>query len=337
MKEPQTSDLDRELFFAARDGDLKKLTKALKANANPNKSFYDESNSTTLITATWNNRVSIIQPLLEAGANPNARTLYGNTALTIAAKFNLPLIIKKLIIGKADVNIVDYDGHNALYHAVYHGNLAIMMELLLAGARIEEHTHSSFSMILSHAKENKIFYNDQTKTCKNKCVIILNLLEKVVSAQPDEIISLIDSGMKPFIPLSPNIWVTRLSPNTHQLLFKWMSTTQTDARACFATFYAGTGYTHQKLTRPRYLTNAHGLRPIRIRLVSYLVQRQSVRTICSTIQKSFSLPLLSVKVEEDEESDSDSDYSDFSDDCSEYSYFSEYESDDSEYESDDSE
>ena len=167
-------------------------------------------------------------------------------------------------------------------------------------------------MIL-HAKENKFFYNDTIKTCNNKCIIILNILEKAVSASSDEIISLIELGTRPFIPICYDIWVPRLLSNTHKLLYKWIIACQTDASAFFIAFSAGSGY-NKKLVRPRYLTNAYGLSPIRTRIVSYLVHRRDVRKILSDIKISFSLPLLSVNL-----NDSDSDDSDYSDD----SYISE--------------
>lgn len=304
--------LDKELFIAARDGNIINLKKAILANANLDRTFDDESTRTALITASFNNHISIVKILLKAGANPNIRTYYGNSALMIASKFNYTSIIYELILGNADVNMTNYEGHTALYHAVYHGNLSVMLNLLVAGSRIE------FNMILTHAKENKIFYNDTVTTCNNKCIIILNILEKVISSSSDEIISLIDSGIKPFIPVCSNIWVPRLLPNTHDLFSEWVTACHTDALACFLTFYAGSGYNNSRLVKPRYLTNAHGLRPIRTRIVSYLVHKRIVRKILFNIRISLNIPVIpncldNIDSDSDFDSELYSEYSDFSD------------------------
>jgi hypothetical protein len=74
-------------------------------------------------------------------------------------------------------------------------------------------------------------------------------------------------------------------------LEEFYMTCTTDALACFTAFFDGSGarpiYSEElELTRVRYLTGAHGLRPIRTRLVAYLVQNMNLRNLLYAIKES---------------------------------------------------
>ena len=76
----------------------------------------------------------IITELLNAGADPNARTADGWTALHFAARGgNLPLILQ-LISAGADVNAATASGERPLHWAAYYGQRGAIDMLLEGGA-----------------------------------------------------------------------------------------------------------------------------------------------------------------------------------------------------------
>jgi uncharacterized protein len=76
----------------------------------------------------------IIAQLLELGADPNARSANGETALISAAYLGHVELVSLLIHAGADVNASDDDGQNVLMAAAKSGRLDIVRLLLAAGA-----------------------------------------------------------------------------------------------------------------------------------------------------------------------------------------------------------
>ena len=75
------------------------------------------------------------------------------------------------------------------------------------------------------------------------------------------------------LPAPVKQWLPLLPQPSQLELVMWLVARVTDARACYATFYQGSGWTGEELVRVRFLTNVHGLRPIRVRLVAYIVTK----------------------------------------------------------------
>ena len=91
------------------------------------------SNS-ALILAAQEGRVGVMDVLLKAGANPNARGVLGATAMHFAAQFNQVEAMKRLLeTGKVDVNATD-GSETSLHWAVAYRKIDAVRFLLQAGA-----------------------------------------------------------------------------------------------------------------------------------------------------------------------------------------------------------
>jgi ankyrin repeat protein len=71
--------------------------------------------------AGWSDRAKALQVLIDAGANVNAKSDEGKTALMIAASRFFQNEVKVLLGAKADVNVKDKNGWNALMFAAFSG------------------------------------------------------------------------------------------------------------------------------------------------------------------------------------------------------------------------
>jgi ankyrin repeat protein len=86
------------------------------------------------LQAIYNGNPARIKKLIEAGANVNARTIDGKTALMYTASFGRREIMWLLIEAGADVNIQGKDGNTALLYALSAGYLLSTELLIEAGA-----------------------------------------------------------------------------------------------------------------------------------------------------------------------------------------------------------
>ena len=95
----------------------------LERGANPN--FHSEYTSSSLIEATENGRVRIIELLLENNADINIRNFRGQTALMIASLMGYGYIVYLLLEKGADPNITDFSGQTPLMIALQKGHTEI--------------------------------------------------------------------------------------------------------------------------------------------------------------------------------------------------------------------
>lgn len=96
-------------------------------------------NETALIIASRHGNLGIVRTLLKAGADINARTKYGDTALTAATYFCHPHVAEFLLQHDAEVNVKNYGyGSTPLMLAVECGDLAIVKALISNGAHVNE-------------------------------------------------------------------------------------------------------------------------------------------------------------------------------------------------------
>ena len=92
---------------------------------------------TALIVASNNGHTDIVEMLLKAGANVDARNKYGYTALIEASWGSHVDIIRMLLKAGADVNAQNHFGRTALIEASINGNTTDIVEMLLdAGADV---------------------------------------------------------------------------------------------------------------------------------------------------------------------------------------------------------
>ena len=108
---------DTALIVASNNGHTEIVEMLLKAGANVdarNKYCY-----TALIEASWGSHVDIIRMLLKAGADVNAQNHFGYTALIEASiNGNTTDIVEMLLDAGADVNVRDITGQTALTNAI---------------------------------------------------------------------------------------------------------------------------------------------------------------------------------------------------------------------------
>ena len=86
-------------------------------------------------SASWTKR-DLVERLLKAGANPNARAADGSTPLVFAADGNSGQGAERLLAAKADVNLADSDGWAPIHFALSKGNASMAETLLKAGAAL---------------------------------------------------------------------------------------------------------------------------------------------------------------------------------------------------------
>lgn len=121
--------------WARRGADID-LERELKAGADPDKrDFYG---NTALIEAARAGTERCASILLSAGADPDGKDADGQTPLMKAARFGNEHCLRELLKGGADPSLVDREGETALMHAIrsgYFGIMGRMAEALLsAGA-----------------------------------------------------------------------------------------------------------------------------------------------------------------------------------------------------------
>ena len=175
---------ENDLVLQARDGNLDKVRRLLNAGVSAN--AVNRKGGTALGGAAALNHIEIVRVLLDAGANPNARTKIGGaTALMFAAvsghrevvkmllgaganphmMFNngwtalistaqeegYPEIAKMLLAAGANPNWADNKGLTALMHATYNSHVEVIKVLLDAGANPNMANKDGLTALMSAA------------------------------------------------------------------------------------------------------------------------------------------------------------------------------------------
>ncbi|WP_291992077.1 ankyrin repeat domain-containing protein [Candidatus Accumulibacter sp. ACC003] len=118
------------LSLAAYSGNLAFVKRLVEAGADVN--LYGWS---PLIYATFNGHKTTVEYLLSKGANVNAKTENGSTALLFAARFGHQEIVTLLLKNQADPNIANESGATAVDWALKTQNTDIAELLGKAGGR----------------------------------------------------------------------------------------------------------------------------------------------------------------------------------------------------------
>lgn len=91
----------------------------------------------TLIQAAGTGDVGIVEELIAAGADVNASTKHGMTALMSAAEHGHLGVVSLLLDCGANINVQRSDGLNALALAAFFGHVLVVRELISRGANAE--------------------------------------------------------------------------------------------------------------------------------------------------------------------------------------------------------
>ena len=144
---------DDKLYYAAKDGNLKKVQKLLAQGANPNyvNNSYHDTNSPLAVTQS----AEVAQALIDAGANVNANN--NTSKRTPLFSVNSVEKAKVLIKAGADVNAHDYNNATPLFYAK---TVDIAKALINAGASVNAKDNQAHNALV----QTKIDKNTEVAT-----------------------------------------------------------------------------------------------------------------------------------------------------------------------------
>ena len=105
------------LIQAAHLGEQDAVAKALKAGADINSRCGEDNDVTALAEATLYNRATVVQQLLENGADPELSNVFGLSPLHIAAQSGHAEVVRLLLYHGARVNARDVGDNTPLHLA----------------------------------------------------------------------------------------------------------------------------------------------------------------------------------------------------------------------------
>ena len=132
----QNKNGETALMRAVRLGPLSAVEELLRWKAEPNLKNINGETALHLAVFDSDKRMGVVKALLSAGANPNAKTVMGNTPLMDAAYRGNIQIVEELLRRGADKNITNELGETALVIASEKNQLAVV-ELLKKAALVE--------------------------------------------------------------------------------------------------------------------------------------------------------------------------------------------------------
>jgi ankyrin len=124
------------LVAAAKARDAGQIAALFAASTPPDVNQRSADGTTALHWAVYNDDAPLVERLVAAGANPNARNDYGAMPLTEAAVVGNARVIGRLLKAGADVESANADGQTALMVIARSNNIEAARLLLKAGAKV---------------------------------------------------------------------------------------------------------------------------------------------------------------------------------------------------------
>ena len=112
-------------------------------------------NNTALIFASINRHVSVIDTLIQAGADVNIKNWHGDTALVIASDKGHETIANSLIRAGASLDLQNNVGDTALMRASGRGHVAIVKSLLIGGASLAVRNNAGKTALMMAQDNNR--------------------------------------------------------------------------------------------------------------------------------------------------------------------------------------
>ena len=141
------ADPDGVVLWQSIQGRIEMVQFLVAAGANVD--ARERDGTTALIHASFSGRLELVKALLAAGANPNARNNQGRTALINACEKKRLQVVRALLAAGAYAD-VRFNGEPALIKASGEGHLKIVRALLAAGAEVDARdSHGSTALIRS--------------------------------------------------------------------------------------------------------------------------------------------------------------------------------------------
>lgn len=143
------------LVKAAMQDDLEALNAALTANPDPNVRD-KESHTTALEYAVRNGNREMVQVLLWAKADVNAKDEHGQTVLMMLSDNVTSEIVWDLVNAGAKVNLRDKDGDTALISTAEENNIEALKALLDAGAKVDASNNDGETALMKAASNGLV-------------------------------------------------------------------------------------------------------------------------------------------------------------------------------------
>ncbi|OQW40251.1 MAG: hypothetical protein A4C66_02365 [Nitrospira sp. HN-bin3] len=143
------------IILAARDGDVAAVRALLQQGADANAKT--RGGRTALVIAAWWGRTPVVQALLEKGADVNAKNPEGWTALLAAVRASHTAVAQVLLEKGADINAKNSEGWTALMGAAREDNAAIVKVLLDGGADVNAKNSEGWTALIAAAKHGNPF------------------------------------------------------------------------------------------------------------------------------------------------------------------------------------
>lgn len=144
--------IHEDLRRAAMKGDTDRVKAQLSRGANVNHRY---GGWTILMFVARAGHTEVGNILLENGADPNAKSPDGTSALTIAAEYGHADIIKLLLAKGADVNLRNNHGNTALMYGAEYGHPQVVKVLIAAGADLNARDNDRETALIIAKRENQ--------------------------------------------------------------------------------------------------------------------------------------------------------------------------------------
>jgi ankyrin repeat protein len=164
-----SEDEDIALIIASRDGDIEIVRILLEKGADVNAKT--DTGTTALFNAILYRHTEVVRILLENGADVHVKTMYGSTTLDMAIWYGDIEIVSMLLENGADVNAKGKYGSTALIKASENGHTEVVRMLLEKGADVNVKDDNGSTALMKASKEGR--------------TEIVELLEKVIKTEKE--------------------------------------------------------------------------------------------------------------------------------------------------------